>query len=316
MIRHHVILIALWFPLLAGAQPVRVLHLADLHLGTEQAVPVPGLLDLAPGLKQAMLGTPGDLASFSAFLERAGKQAHPDFAVVSGDLVTASAFVGVDGKPVPGPLARLQQVSARSPFRLFFALGNHDLALYNFAAASIGEVEDQSVAGQARAAWTRSLDCFRNGTFYDFQKQVGATRFRFAILDNGYFGERLPGGRREFAISGEQQYWLKTQVNRNPEDVLILVLHVPLDGGAAAKSVLAAIAGRKKPALVLAGHTHASDKVEPIAVEGQPPLLQVWTPAYYTAPSHWRPLRLYEDRIEIAVTGTPDKTAKALAVAP
>ncbi|MCX6636629.1 MAG: metallophosphoesterase [Acidobacteria bacterium] len=316
MIRHHVRLVALLFPLLAGAQPVRVLHLADLHLGTDQAVPVPGLLDLAPGLKQAMLGSPGDLDSFSEFLERAGKQAHPEFAVVSGDLVTASAFLGVDGKPVPGPLARLQQVSARSPIRLFFALGNHDLVLYNFAAARIGDVEDQSVAGQARAAWIRSLDCFQNGTFYHFQKQVGVTRYRFVILDNAYFGERLAGGQREFSFSGEQQYWLKKQVNQNPEDVLILVLHVPLDGGAAARSVLAAIAGRKKPALVLAGHTHAPDKVEPIAVEGQPVLLQVWTPAYYTAPSHWRLLRLHEDRIEIAVTGTPDKTAKVLALTP
>lgn len=316
MIRYHVILIALLFPLLAGAQPVRVLHLADLHLGTDQAVPVPDLLNLAPGLKKAMLGTPGDLDSFSAFLERAGKQAHPDFAVVSGDLVTASAFVGADGKPVPGPLARLQQVSERSPFRLFFALGNHDLVLYNFAAARIGDVEDQSAAGPARAAWIRALDCFRNGTFYSFQKQVGATRYRFVILDNGYFGERLAGGQREFSFSGEQQYWLKKQVNQNPEDVLILVLHVPLDDDAASRSVLAAIAGRRKPALVLAGHTHAPDKVEPIAAEGQPLLLQVWTPAYYTAPNHWRLLRLYQDRIEIAVTGTPDKTAKTLALAP
>jgi predicted MPP superfamily phosphohydrolase len=316
MIRYYLILIALWFPLLTGAQPVRVLHLADLHLGTDQAVPVPGLLDLAPGLKKAMLGTPGDLDSFSAFLERAGKQVRPEFAVVSGDLVTASAFLGADGKPVPGPLVRLQQISARSSFRLFFALGNHDLVLYSFAAARIGDVEDQSVAGQARAAWIRSLDCFRNGTFYDFQKRVGATRYRFVILDNAYFGERLAGGRREFTFSGEQQYWLKKQVNQNPEDVLILVLHVPLDGGAAAKSVLAAIAGRKKPALILAGHTHVPDKVEPIAAEGQPLLLQVWTPAYYTAPNQWRLLRLHEDRIEIAATGSRDKTAKTLALAP
>ncbi len=156
MIRLHVILIALLFPLLAGAQAVRVLHLADLHLGADRAVPVPELLNLAPGLKKAMLGTPGDLDSFSAFLERAGEQAHPDFAVVSGDLVTASAFLGVDGKPVPGPLARLQQVSARSPFRLFFALGNHDLVLYNFAAASIGEGRRACSADRLSAASCRS----------------------------------------------------------------------------------------------------------------------------------------------------------------
>jgi hypothetical protein len=44
---------------------------------------------------------------------------------------------------------------------------------------------DDSVAGAARSAWMATEPCFRHGTYYNFERRVGATTYAFLVRDNG-----------------------------------------------------------------------------------------------------------------------------------
>ena len=256
--------------------------------------------------------------ALTGFLKRIHREHDPGFAIISGDLIDAYSFLGANGAPVYGQLDRFAQIYRRSPVPLFLALGNHDILHYGARSTGTGTVPDQTSAGEARAGWIRAIDCFRHGTYYSFERRIGSTLYAFLVLDNGYYGGALagesPGKTRQYRLAHEQLYWLKKQAERYRNDVMILILHVPLSDDPMGQLIESAIADRENVALSFTGHTHDANKIEELPFHDQPAFYQVRTPGFCRSDKHWRLVRLFENRIEISPTGRPEESAEVIAL--
>jgi hypothetical protein len=61
------------------------------------------------------------------------------------------------------------------------------------------------------------------------------------------------------------------------------------------------------------GHHHEKNHVHPVEAAGMR-LYHVSTPGYCDSVNHWRRVRLYADRVELAAAGKPDQVEAALQI--
>jgi 3',5'-cyclic AMP phosphodiesterase CpdA len=274
------------------------LHLTDTHVTDLSGVAVP------IATARAHFGATGE--ALAKFLAGGQRPAGAEFILITGDLIDGYTFVAGNGRKVGGQIDAFLCATRASPVPLFVLLGNHDLAHYGLSAAQ-KPAADQSVAGEARAAWMAAVPGLRGGTYYAFERQVGATKYVFVMLDNGYSagGSDDKGG---FRMAHEQLFWLRRQAEAHREAVLIIGLHVPLGSDAQSQTIKAAVTGTGRVALFLAGHVH-QDGMDEIAL-GAARAVQVRTHAFGYGVNHWRRVRLHPDRIEVYATGSHDKVEK------
>jgi 3',5'-cyclic AMP phosphodiesterase CpdA len=211
----------------AGEPSLDFIHLTDTH--------VCDLHRAAPGLAAArdhFESSAESLASFfEAFSGEAGRPYRPAFFLITGDLTDAFRFHGAGGEWVEGQVEAFRRVAERSPAPLYLALGNHDIM--GLGLANGRPDPDESAAAAARAAWMASAPCFKGGTWYSFEKQVGATSYVFVVLDIGY---------TEGAMAQKQWAWLKRQAERQGPRAMIVAMHTPLGEDAQSKAIKAALA--------------------------------------------------------------------------
>jgi 3',5'-cyclic AMP phosphodiesterase CpdA len=285
------------------APTVEFLHVSDTH--------VVNLRRVAPPLVKAREHFADGERRLAALLAGAGRPRTASFALITGDLTDAFSYTGIDGSVIGGQVEAFRRAVARSPLPLFLTLGNHDVQHYGIAADGVKPAADQSVAGAARASWTRALECFRNGTYYEFAKQAGGTRFVFLMLDNGY-GAAGSTERPAVAMAHEQLYWLRRRAAANSDAVIVLAMHIPLGDDATSAAIRRAVADAPNVALILAGHNHR-DQIEELSL-GASRAIQVRTAALGYGPQNWRRVRLLPDRIEIYKTGAKDEVERTITV--
>ena len=246
----------------------------------------------------------------AALLSGAGRPGALSFALITGDLTDAFSFTAADGGvAVRGQLDAFRRATAKSPIPVYLTLGNHDIQHYGVASGGVKTVPDQAVAGAARASWTRTAECFRDGTYYEFAKQAGRTRYVFLMLDNGYAAAGSPE-RPAVTMAHEQLHWLRGRAQANAGAVLILAMHIPLGTDATSQAIRQAVAGAPNVALVLAGHNHR-DGVEDLDI-GASRTVQVRTAALGYGAGNWRRIRLLEDGIEIYATGSKTEVLRTI----
>jgi 3',5'-cyclic AMP phosphodiesterase CpdA len=258
--------------LLAPAQTLEFIHLSDTHVADLESV--------TPQLAAARNHYGGGGATLAAFLE----QHRPAFYVITGDVTDAFRYTGKDGMAVYGQIERFITAAARSAAPLYLALGNHDIQHYGLNANGKAAA-DQTVAGEARAAWVAAAPCFRKGTWYSFTRELGGTKYVFVVLDDGFSGGKT---------AREQRGWLKRQVEEAAGAPMILALHIPLNNDADAQEVKDALDGANVP-LVLAGHNHTAAVAE--LKLGSGTAVQTRTGAFGASVNNWRQIRLHPDRI-------------------
>lgn len=271
-------------------------HLSDLH--------VTDLTQVAPKIRAARQANERSRGALQATLRVWMQAPRPDFAVVTGDLIDSFSYDNEAGEAVYGQLETLRPLAEASPVPLFLLLGNHDVQRYRFQESRGAPVGDQSVSGEARAAWRQQFACFRGGTYYTFRRQVGRRVYRFVVLDNGESAARNP----EF--SGEQSAWLRRQLWEHDGDSLIVAMHVPLQDEACSTWIRSALARAGNVALVLAGHRH-TDALEEVKL-GEFRVLQVRTAGFTNHAANQRRIRLLEDGIEIYQTGRPEELLRTV----
>jgi hypothetical protein len=120
----------------------------------------------------------------------------------------------------------------------------------------------------------------------------------FVVLDNG-----------EGALAREQLAWLKLQAERQGPRQMVLAMHVPLGEDEPSKAIKSALAPARL-ALVLAGHNHVNF-IDAVAI-GRKTAVQVRTAAFGYGRSHWRHIRLFQQRVEISSPGNPDRIEKTV----
>jgi len=282
-------------------QSVDFIHLSDTHI-----IDLKGLA--APLAKDRNHFADGE-RRLAAFLSGPARPETASFALITGDLTDAFSFAGADGHTVRGQVEAFRRATSKSPIPLFLTLGNHDIEHYGLAADGVKPAGDQSVAGVARAAWTRNVECFQDGTYYEFVKQVGGTRYVFLMLDNGYGAAGSPEPPT-VGIAHEQLYWLRKRAAANRDAVLILGMHIPLGEGATSSAIRGALSDAPNLALILAGHNHR-DQIEELSV-GASATVQVRTAALGYGEQSWRFVRLLPDRVVIYRTGSKDEVERTI----
>ena len=273
-------------------RPVAGIHSSDGHARHRPAHRHP-----AAGRGARHFGPSGTALAkyFAALSEAAARPYRPAFFLITGDLIDAFRYTGAEGQ-----IAAFRRAVQGSPAPLYLTLGNHDIQ--ELGVANGKPAPGQDSAGEARAAWIAAESCFRKGTYYSFEKQVGRTKYVFLMLEKVYSGGEAPP---------EQMSWLKRELDRAAGAAIILAMHVPLVDDATSQAIRAAAAGRGV-VLALAGHTHTNN-IDPIAF-GEQTVVQVRTAAFGYGETNWRRIRLHQDRIEISATGKPDQVEKSIPV--
>jgi 3',5'-cyclic AMP phosphodiesterase CpdA len=271
--------------------PVTLLHVSDLH--------VSDLAGVHPKLVE-WRGRHGETNErLRAFLAQTVPEQKPAFVVASGDLIDSWCFDAPPGlPPIHGQVELFRSLVEKSPVPFYPALGNHDIECYRYREGATAATGDQSVKAQTRETWKQNFEVFRKGTYYSFRQQVGNTGYRFLMLDNGE-------GSIDPEYCGRQMAWVRQEAAASPQDYLIFVMHVPLGRRKFTEALRDAAAGTRA-VLALAGHNHR-DFLDVVPF-GAISLPQVRTAALESGASHWRAIRLFEDRIEVAETGNPAKT--------
>lgn len=280
-------------------------HVTDTHVINPGGVD-PRLVKMRSIFAHTRKALPADLAAFR-------RNWKAEFAFVTGDLIDVYSFLGEKEEVVTGQVETFAGIMAESPLPLYTGLGNHDVQHYGLLDNGL-LAPDQSNLEQAKAAWIRKVPCFEQGTYYAFHRDVGKTRWRFIMLNNGFYGH-LPGPVRrapEYGLGRGQADWLSGQCRRYPDDPLVLGAHIPPKDGALAE-IEKALGARRKLTVLFTGHIHTSDFIQPLPFSAAR-TVHVATPAYATGPAHFRRVRLYEDRIELAATGESDKAGTILRV--
>jgi hypothetical protein len=295
-------LLAAWAIGQAGAPVVDFLQLTDTHVTALDQAAEP----LATARKHFAPGG-AELAKFLGGHERA---AGSDFILITGDLIDGYSFAAADGRKLFGQIDAFQRAIAVSRVPVFLLLGNHDITHYGLGAAG-KPAADQSVAGEARAAWIQAAPCFRQGTYYALERQVGVTKYVILMLDNGYSAAGAKGAAG-FQTAHEQLYWLRRQTELHAGATFILALHVPLGADAGSQAIKGAVADARNVALILGGHNHR-DQIEDLPLGASTPV-QVRTAAFGYGVNHWRRIRLHPDRIEVFATGKPDAVEKSIPI--
>ncbi len=270
-------------------------HISDTHVMELSAV--------HPKIRTARQHFNGSSASLPLALKHLNGAA---FVVFTGDLIDSYSFDGATAEVVYGQIDVFKSIYTASPLPVFAALGNHDVQRYRLQADKPAPRGDQSVSADARRAWTEALSCFRDGTYYSFRKQVGATEYAFLVLDNGESSTKNPD------YAEQQSRWLKQQLAANRERSVILVMHIPLQEDSASGWIRKAILDAENVVLALAGHRH-SDAVEEVEV-GNRRLIQVRTAAFGVNDKNVRRIRLLENRIEVSATAHPEQLIKTVAL--
>lgn len=289
------------------------IHMSDTHVIRTQ------------GIAQAAL--PKDIAQkqdsgarLRRFLAEAPARYHVQFFVHSGDATDGFAYQGTGTDMVEGQIQHLRTILSQSPVPIYIALGNHDVTQYLVLGGQA--YNDQSIAGEARAAWTRTMPEFGKGTYYSFEKAAGGRRYLFLMLDDGYYGGPLdtrtlidrPARVQHFDYA--QLYWMLAQLRAHPTDVPVLVMHVPLTDDEMSRQIEAVVRlGTDAPVvLALVGHLHVSSAIDDIPLRAGQTLVQVHTTAFFLGSDQWRRIRMTGDCVWISRTDDHATAQRVLAV--
>ncbi len=246
------------------------------------------------------------------FLQTMPRKTNSDMVIVTGDLVDFFKGETPDGGMLGFQVEQFNRVADDCTVPLWLTLGNHDVA--DYAWGDSGMVSVKSVAGEARAAWVRSIPCFKDGTYYSKVVQAGQTTFRFLFLDNG-FNAVMPGDNIEMPyVDKAQLHWLEDQLQQSDDDIEVVFMHIPLrskgPGLEPSSELYRVLAKTPSVKLIVAGHNH-QNAVTVFQAQGNHAITQVQTGAFARDNQNWRLIRLTNDQI---IVSFPGKTEKELVI--
>lgn len=280
--------------LAAHGQQVEFLHITDTHVMSIQGIHPALFL-----MRQVNVLTAPQLESTLKDL----KANPPDFLLHTGDILEAFRYDNDSGGVLNGQIERFQEIHKLSPAPMYLTLGNRDIAWYRAVDGEQVVVRDQAITSEARSAWRAAFECFRNGTWYSFEKRAGETSYLFAVLDNGDAADK--------ELMKRQLAWLRRTLADSKQRALVLSVHIPLSENEFGRSVREILMGFDRPVLVLAGHRH-TDGLEEFSAT--PRKVQVRTASYAGGKRNMRRVVLRPGGIDVYVTSEPGTLLMSLPV--
>lgn len=276
----------------ASGQRLTLVHTSDTHLCDLSGFH-PEFVEMRKRFAQGV-------TALKAFFHSVPGKTGAHAVVITGDLIDHYEGPALDGSVKAGQLELFAKQVEISPVPLWLTLGNRDLSSFWFDAE--GEFQrGQHNAHRARAAWTRHVPCFREGTYYNHVRRVGGTVFRLIFLDNGY---QVRVGDPPEVLDRAQLEWLGRELQMAKDEVVILFMHIPLraDTSAPRESLMQLLSTRPAVRAIIAGHRHQNHAEEIAFPEGHK-IAQVLTGTLQVDPANWRTIHLSEQSIRISTPG-------------
>lgn len=241
-------------------------------------------------------------ANFKQFFKETAKTVDNDFVAITGDVFDSYEVHRADGEMLVFDAGALNKLLKKSKTPVYMILGNHDLVSYTWN----GESRDarQLHAGESRAKWTRNFSCFENGTYYSQLYKVGGATYRLIYLDNAYVKFPTEETVSIPYVEKEQIYWLKNQLEESPDDIEIILMHLPFkaDDPLLKSSELYHALVNSTARLIVAGHAHKNMVVK-FTGDGGNTLTQVQTGPLLRNGNNWRRISLTENNIIVSLPG-------------
>lgn len=274
------------------------LHITDLHLIFEQETYTPDFMTYRARYRQ------GETV-LRSFLKEIPASTKSEMVIATGDLID---FFEVDIRSdsyLESQVKRFGELLAQSSTPVYCTIGNHDLFSFRWIHPKLEH--HQNATARARAYWIRHTDCFRNGTNYSKTIRIGNTTYRLIFLDNGFYQFKKSKKTDVPCLDHSQMHWLKAELQESPDDVEIILMHIPFDEwkseGTYDNALYRLLAQEGNVKLILAGHLH-QNAVSVYPTSQNQTFTQVQTAALAKAASHWRQIRLTENTILISSPGT------------
>ena len=283
----------------AIAQPdtLSFLHITDLHvifnLDAYQK-------DLAQSRKHFGQGS----VPLKQFLKTMPRKTNSNLVIATGDLVDFYEGEARNGGMPDLQVEHFSHLIRACKVPVLLTLGNHDISAYGWKDSL--RTATQNVAGQARASWMRSIPCFRNGTCYSRVFEVRGRTYRLIFLDNGY-NTVLQGEHGMLPyIDKAQLNWMRDQLEQSPDDVEIVLMHLPLTSTAAmsgsTNEIYTVLANHPSARMILAGHNH-KNAIQGFSTNEYNKIVQVQTGAFGQNPESWRLIKLTKENILVSFPG-------------
>lgn len=290
---------------LAQSDTLSFLHITDLHVIFNQDI---YQHDLAQSRNNYRLGE----VSLRRFLQTMPEKTNSDMVIATGDLVDFFEAEMMDGNMLDIQAEQFSRLISDSHIPVFLTLGNHDIFTFNWQNNKL--THNQNFSGQSRAAWTRNLSCFKNGTYYSQVFQVGQTTYRLIFLDDSFY-QFLPEDKVEIPyIDKSQLYWLNAQLHESDDDIEIILMHIPfkdtVNQQGSSNELYSILSKNPSTKLILAGHHHKNVITDFPSVEGRK-MVQVQTGALVQNAENWRQIRIVENQIMVSL---PGKTENELVI--
>ncbi len=190
----------------------RILHLSDTH--------VCQLAGARPQLVEKRQRYDKGFESLYRVLTVLPEKVGAEAVAITGDMVDSWELESAEGNLRTNQVERFAAAASPVAVPLWLTLGNHDIRTHAVSQRIESRKGNPSTlqphAEAARAAWTRWMQCFRDGTYYYKDVQVGGTSWRLYFLNDGYYLDDDPIGNLWDAA---QLYWLENELDKTPEVV-------------------------------------------------------------------------------------------------
>lgn len=287
---------------LAQKDTLSFLHITDLHVIFNQYGYLPDMMEYRKQ-KQYDQGE----NRLRQFLQTVPEKTCSDLVIATGDLVDFFEAETMDSKMLELQAEQFSRLLSDYHIPVLLTLGNHDLFTFNWKNNKLEH--NQNFAGRARAAWTRNVACFKNGTCYSEVFQVGKTTYKLIFLDDAFY-QFLPEDTTDVPyIDKSQLYWLRTQLHESENDIEIVLMHIPFKVNATQRKpsngLFSVLTENPSAKLILAGHNH-KNLVTSLPSGENNKIVQIQTGALVQNTENWRLIRLTEKNILVSVPGKTD----------
>ena len=284
---------------LAQQDTLSFIHITDLHvIFSQDCYPV----DMMEYRKEKQYDQGEN--RLRQFLQSVPVSTNSDMVIATGDLIDFFEAETGCAKMLDIQIEQFAHLLDDYNLKVFLALGNHDIFSFRWSDNKLKVSQNNS--GRARAAWTRLVPCFKNGTYYSKSFQVGSTTYKLIFLDDSFYWLN-PGDKSEIPyVEKPQLYWLNAQLQESVNDVEIILMHIPFADSIPQSEYFQGLSSvlTENPStrLILAGHHHKNIVRSYDSSNGNE-LIQVQTGALVLSKENWRLIRLTENNILVSVAG-------------
>ncbi len=289
---------------LAG-QPdtLSILHITDLHTMFNLETYHPGIVHHREKVKNYENAN----NHLRLFLQTVPGQTQSDMVIASGDMIDFFQAETESGNMIGFQVEQFASFMENFPFPVLLTVGNHEFFSYEWKDDKL--IPTQYFTGEARAAWIRNFNCFRNGTYYSRNFEVRKTNYRLIFLDTGFYKFSPEENIITPYLDKPQLHWLKNELNEKVDDIEIIIMHIPFTKGSvqpgSSSELFDLLFQHPSVRLILSGHKHRN-LVQRYTRDAGQELIQVETDALVETPENWRLIRLTENSILVSATGTTE----------